>query len=253
MGEGNLLTRFRLLVAANCDPGLSPAARTVLAQILDHYNAQTGQCTPSFERLAKTTGLARRSVVRAVRELREAGWVDREHTTREDTRSHLANTFRPAFERVSGDDKVGTKQSPLGGDETVPRVGTKRCSEVGTKRSPKPSKKNIGTGTQVSAGQNSAFDEWWKLFPKKVGKDAARPVFDRVLRDRRATVDELMKGAQRYAAERHGKDAQYTKHPKSWLNGGHWADEPTAPHHQQASRSGFSALAYTAERMNADE
>ncbi len=89
---GDLVDRFRLLVAACCDQSLSPAARAVLAQILDHYNSKTGQCTPSLERLARTSGLARRSVVRAVKELRGKGWIDREHAT-ERTGGHLPRTI----------------------------------------------------------------------------------------------------------------------------------------------------------------
>ena len=209
---GDLVDRFRLLVAACCDQSLSPAARAVLAQILDHYNSRTGQCTPSLERLARTSGLARRSVVRAVKELREKGWIDREHATREDGRAFASNHFKPAFER--GD--LGTERSPprdelvpTPGDETVPRVGTKRCAEVGTKRSPEPSKKNQGKGTKSESIDDAAFDRFWAVFPRKVGKGAARPVFERILSRGQATADELIAGAERYAAATTGKDFEF--------------------------------------------
>ncbi|KQP53040.1 hypothetical protein ASF34_01320 [Methylobacterium sp. Leaf106] len=51
-------------------------------------------------------------------------------------------------------------------------------------------------------------------------------MFDRVLKAGRASLDDLMAGVARYAAERTDEEPQYTKHPKTWLNGGHWADEP---------------------------
>ncbi|MCJ2125115.1 helix-turn-helix domain-containing protein [Methylobacterium sp. J-077] len=257
---GDLVDRFRLLVAACCDQNLSPAARAVLAKILDHYNTRTGQCTPSLDRLARTSGLARRSVVRAVKELREKGWIDRDHSTREDTRAFGSNHFRPAFER--GD--LGTERSlprdevvPTPGDETVPRVGTKRCAEVGTKRSPEPSKKNQGKGTKSESIDDAAFDRFWQAYPRRVAKAAARQVFDRILTKAQATADQLVEGAERYAAATAGKDPEHIAHAKTWLNGERWTDEPVRhrdsdigstaqPHHPNSKPN--SATAYLMER-----
>jgi len=255
---GDLVDRFRLLVAACCDQSLSPAARAVLAQILDHYNSRSGQCTPSLERLARNSGLARRSVVRAVKELREKGWIDREHVTREGGRAFASNHFRPVFER--GD--LGTERSlprddavPTPGDETVPRVGTKRCAEVGTKRSPEPSKKNQGKGTKSESIDDAAFDRFWSVFPRKVGKGAARSVFQRVVSKAQATADELTAGAERYAAATAGKDPEFIAHPKTWLNAERWTDEPvrgrdtgSASHAHRPEIRPNSATAYLMER-----
>ncbi len=74
----------------------------------------------------------------------------------------------------------------------------------------------------------SAIDERWAAYPRKVGKETARPVFERLISSGKVSPDELLAGARRYAAERVGQGPKYTKHPKTWLNGGHWADEPAA-------------------------
>lgn len=89
----------------------------------------------------------------------------------------------------------------------------------------------------------SQFDEWWNVYPRKVGKEAARPVFARILKAGQASLAELAAGAERYAAERAGEDPTFTKHPKTWLNGGHWNDEP-APRAtaQRRTGQGYSAL-----------
>ncbi len=90
----------------------------------------------------------------------------------------------------------------------------------------------------------SAFDEWWETYPRRDGKIAARKAFDRALKNRAATVDELIVGARRYAESRAGQDPKFTKVPTTWLNGGHWADEP-APRHTITvanGRQSFSAL-----------
>ena len=55
-------------------PGLSGGARQVGGAILDHFNNKTGQCDPSLDRLAKLTGLNRRTVINAIEEL-TCPWV----------------------------------------------------------------------------------------------------------------------------------------------------------------------------------
>ncbi len=68
--------------------------------------------------------------------------------------------------------------------------------------------------------------EFWPAYPRKVGKRRALKAF--VSARKRASLDEILTGLRRYAAERAGEDQQFTKHPEGWLNGDHWTDEPTA-------------------------
>lgn len=76
--------------------------------------------------------------------------------------------------------------------------------------------------------KTEAFDHWWSVYPLKRAKVSARKAYDRIVRGGIATEAELLNGARRYAAERVGKEPQYTKHPATWLNGGCWADEAPA-------------------------
>ena len=78
------------------------------------------------------------------------------------------------------------------------------------------------------------FAEWWALYPRKVGKIAARKKYAMVLRDELATVDELEAGLARYvrywgamAHQRPGWD--YIPHPSTWLHQGRWEDEVQVP------------------------
>ncbi len=43
------------------------------------------------------------------------------------------------------------------------------------------------------------------------------------------TAAELLAGAERYAAERQGKDPEFTSYPGTWLRARRWQDEPDAP------------------------
>lgn len=71
---------------------------------------------------------------------------------------------------------------------------------------------------------DATFDAFWKVYPRKAGKGAARTAWRRAMKV--ATYDAIMEGAQRYAAERAGGDPTYTAHPTTWLNGQRWLDEP---------------------------
>jgi hypothetical protein len=64
------------------------------------------------------------------------------------------------------------------------------------------------------------FSEWWANYPQKVGKLAAEKAY-RTAR-KQASAPELLNGLMRYTAS----PPRFWMHPKTWLNGGHWADEP---------------------------
>ena len=70
------------------------------------------------------------------------------------------------------------------------------------------------------------FDRFWDLYPRKAGKQEARRAFDRALKV--ATLEEILLGAQRYAADPN-RQPQFTAHPTTWLNQGRWSDEPLPP------------------------
>jgi hypothetical protein len=74
--------------------------------------------------------------------------------------------------------------------------------------------------------ENPLFEEFWRVFPRKVGKGAARKCWRNALK--RATAEEIIAGAKRYAALK--LDLEFTKHPGPWLNADRWLDEgPKAP------------------------
>lgn len=73
-------------------------------------------------------------------------------------------------------------------------------------------------------GSGEAFERFWRSYPRKVGKQAARRAFDRV----NVPVERLLE-----ALERQRGDPQWQKeggrfipHPVTWLTQGRWEDEP---------------------------
>ncbi|MGO9770934.1 MAG: hypothetical protein ACLPSW_15550 [Roseiarcus sp.] len=98
------------------------------------------------------------------------------------------------------------------------------------------------------------FDDFWRLYPKKVARTDAMQAFVRALKH--ATIDEILQGALRYATERREEDPRYTKHPATWLNKGCWSDATSTPQKRPADgvNVGFSfATPVTAQGHGDDD
>ncbi|MBK9296701.1 MAG: hypothetical protein IPN02_07640 [Candidatus Microthrix sp.] len=74
---------------------------------------------------------------------------------------------------------------------------------------------------------NDPFEAFWERYPRRKEPKAAAKALTKALKDG-AHLDEILAGAERYAAEveRGGFAPQFVKYPATWLNKGCWADEP---------------------------
>jgi hypothetical protein len=88
----------------------------------------------------------------------------------------------------------------------------------------------INNSTPLSPPQNKSiksalaeplFDEFWGVYPLKVGKGAARKAYRHALT--RASHAEILAGAKRYAATK--PEPKFTAHASTWLNADRWLDE----------------------------
>ena len=88
------------------------------------------------------------------------------------------------------------------------------------------------TRSRSNSAANDApdrFEEFWRTYPRRVGKVAARKAFAKALGSG-LTAEELILAAARIAAQREAepdpaKRERFTPHPATWLNAGRWADE----------------------------
>lgn len=76
-----------------------------------------------------------------------------------------------------------------------------------------------------SADADGAFAEFWNLYPRKVGKQDARKVWDRKTRDH--PPPDILAGLKRWVAlwETKGTEHQFIPHPTTWLQRGSWEDQ----------------------------
>lgn len=90
-----------------------------------------------------------------------------------------------------------------------------------------------------------AFEVFWQAYPRKVGKLVAQAKYCEIVTagmttkilDRsngeyrpafiQSLPEEILTGATAYAIRcREIEDRKFIKHPTTWLNGGHWLDDP---------------------------
>lgn len=69
----------------------------------------------------------------------------------------------------------------------------------------------------------SRFEEFWGVYPRKVGKDKARTAYASAIR--RTDENAVIVGAIRLASDPNLPEKQFIPHPTTWLNRGGWEDE----------------------------
>lgn len=83
--------------------------------------------------------------------------------------------------------------------------------------------------SEVDVGD--AFEEWWKLYPRKVGKGGARRSYERVVRKKLRSIEELTDDMVRFAAkvradlESGSTELRFVPHAQTWLNNERWSDQ----------------------------
>lgn len=84
-------------------------------------------------------------------------------------------------------------------------------------------------GTRLTAnGLREMFADFWRAYPRKVGKEAAWKSWQRVKPDGVLVTRMLYTlGWQRQQADWLKDGGQFIPHPATWLNQGRWQDEPS--------------------------
>ena len=95
----------------------------------------------------------------------------------------------------------------------------------------------------ASAQADAAFDEFWKRYPRREAKAAARKAWDKAIK--RANPGEIWAGAERYRDDP-GREQKFTAHAATWLNADRWTDE-AAP--ARASPNGIVLGPRTTEHL----
>jgi hypothetical protein len=74
---------------------------------------------------------------------------------------------------------------------------------------------------------STKFDQFWEIYPRKVGKGKARQAFEKALE--KTDIDTILAGVEAYVYHEGYNDMEFIAHPTSWLNGERWDDEYETP------------------------
>lgn len=189
-----------------------------LAYILTGYfNRQTADAWPSQTTLAGRLGVTVRAVQKCLDQLGNGGYIAAEMGTGRGN----TNRYRPT---INGEPLFVLSEGE--GRTAVPE----RANDRSEKGEPsfvqtslydhslsKPSKATYSEGM---------FEEWFQYYPRKVSQIAARQAYEETITKGKATHQQLIAGAKRFAIEQEGRDPYYISSPVRWLQQGRWSDEP---------------------------
>lgn len=240
--------------------------RLVLVALADRYNDDTGVCWPSIKTISNDIGVSVQTVHKAISDLESAGlisrgsphWVAHIRADRRPTVWTLNLKMVKSAEKIEPDNHVAealsrgkdvvTSNDARGKDVLTQRGkdvfnargkdvltdGVKTCLDKPKENpnlEPKYEPKDPYARSSSERGSSEAelvseFDDWYKDYPRKTGKGAARKAFIKA-RKNGVEVDALKAGLDRskrsWAVENRPKDKM--PYPATWLNAESWDDE----------------------------
>lgn len=176
--------------------------------MLANYADEQGECFPSQERLADECECSVATVARWVKAFEEMGFLSRQ-------KQYGEGGYRRADRlRICTDlpvTKLPITELPI---RELPNSESKLTRQ---KAGAEP------INTLSSASARKQFDQFWSLYPHKVGKPVAEKAFFKALK--RSTFEEVVSGLRRYIAK---TDDRAWCNPSAFLNQDRWGDIPAA-------------------------
>jgi hypothetical protein len=180
-------------------------AKLVLLGIANHLGDQGAW--PAISTLARYANASERSVKRDIQELIELGELRVELQNAPTQNQYKTNLYWITIQSGVTDSASGVTAQVSRGDSS----GKSGVTPVGTQNI------NITIKEPSIETSNKAFEEFWKLYPKKIAKADALKAWNKAIKTK--TAEKLLELTKAYAE---GKlpDQTYIPYPASWLNKG---------------------------------
>lgn len=211
--------------------GLRPAVKLVLWHLADRHNADTGRCDPSQSRLARDCEVSRASLNRHLADLESKGLIQRIQRTDPDTNrqqnTYYVLAFDTEFHSASEDAEpqdveepcLNLRQGAVSQNEPEPclKMDESRVSICDTNPVREPGRRTSNTPLPPK------FDDAWKIYPRKVGKGAARKAWAGAVR--KVSAETIFTALQEFTPTTTGAETRFIPHLATWLNQERWDDD----------------------------
>lgn len=196
---------------------------------------------PTAKQIAAMAGAPERDVAKLLAELQEAGVFSltddgviysrrmvRDKAAAEEARENGKRGGNPALKATAAKADIpsgnGGVNPPLKAEPNPPLKLLE--AEADTERDISLRSISHARGARLPSSPKG-FEEFWRLYPAKVGKAAARKAFPRAVQVAGGDPDEIVFGLK---ARLHlfPNEPQFIPNPATWLNQGRWEDDPDA-------------------------
>jgi hypothetical protein len=219
------------------DPNYSPNAFRLLAYLLSHENGYE----LTYQQIERQTTLGRYAINQAAKFLVAEGWVILKRNKGVDGR-YLAKTWILKDPRATEDDSTaddcivesfhsGTANGHIE-DHLLEKTTNKRK-------------------TLSDSDLKSLFKEFYSHYPRKSDPGAALRAFRSALN--RASFEDILAGAIRYANDPNLPESRFIKHPSTWLNADAWENGPLPELKSKKKQTDWDALKRYAEESDAQD
>ena len=188
------------------DPKLSLKARGLLALLLSHAEGWS----VTVGSLARDNQSGKDAIRGAVAELEARGYLVREQVRA--SGGEFAQTYWYTSEPLS-DSPMSENPTPVEPTPVNPSLKKTSVKKTNLKKTKELDRATI----------DEAFSKFWSTYPRRVGKAAARRVFEKLAPE---YLSEILAGVDRLAADPNLPEIQFVPHPSTWLNREGWSDDP---------------------------
>jgi len=196
------------------------------------FSDDDGKAYPAVAKLATKCRMSKRNAQDRLRELADSGELT--VLKNQGPPPKFPNLFRINLNRLGVKHTAPVK--PTAPVQFDVERGAAHCAPGVQPTAPKPPSKHQEPPRDDRA---ELFEVFWRAYPLKVGKDAARKAFHKRKTDKALLSEMLAAIDVQKQSDKWVKDGgQYIPHPTTWLNQGRWMDE-----HEDAATSIGSLLA----------
>lgn len=179
------------------------------------------------------SGMERSSVYRARNRLKQAGLIDFRERGGKRCSEYIIKSLVCQYATQSGtlsDTLPATQADTQSGTQadTIPKQDKTRQSSMPPYSPPK---------------WGERFEVFWKAYPRKTGKDAARKAFAR-RNPSQELLDKMLAAIeqQKQSAQWQKNNGQFIPLPTTWLNQGRWDDEVQITHSEPVAEDRYANL-----------